>query len=146
MAKKICINFDRTIASLAKDNTVKGAELVADADNALAALKKKGWTIILKTALPVDEVKEWLKEKGLAYDHINEKEEDAELYVDTKNVRYSGSWSSVIWDIAYFKESSADKKDVVKEMTDRLEEGNIWKRGQEKRTKAGKHCGDNCIG
>ncbi len=130
MKKTICINFDHCVVCLPKSGGLKEAKLAGDADMATAALKKKGWKIFLKTALDVEEVKAFCKDNDVKYDAINEGGDEVSVYMDTNTVRYSGSWKNSIWDIAYFKPQKEDAVNVLKEMTDRLEEGDIWKRGK----------------
>lgn len=161
MAKKktICIDFDGVLADYSEgyQGEDKFGDMVPNADNGTAILKKKGFTIIIYTTRPAnDALKNWLKENNITYDYINENPDQpksaegckliADIYLDDRGIQFRGNWEWIMRDIAEFTPWSKPKEDTKKKMEVNYDEGDIWKRGQEKRTKAGKHCGDICIG
>lgn len=161
--KTICIDFDGVLAEwpegeMKPDNF---GEMIPNADNGTSILKKKGFTVIIYTTRPVtDALKAWLKEHKIEYDYINENPDQpkdapieqgckikADIYLDDRGICFRGHWDWIMREIAEFSPWIKEKKDEKKEMEYQFDEGDIWKRGHEKRIKAGKHC-DNavCIG
>lgn len=155
--KTICIDFDGVLHDYSEGFQGKDVfgEAVPGADNATAVLKKKGWTIIIYTTRPAtDAMKAWLKEKNISYDYINENPDQpedskgcklvADIYLDDRAMRFGGKWEE--WnlrEIAEFEPATLKKEDQKKKMEQAYEEGDIWKRGREKRLK---NCRADCIG
>lgn len=151
MAKKktICIDFDGVIHNYSDGFQGKDVfgDVIPGADNATAVLKEKGWTIIIYTTRPAtDALKAWLKEKNISYDYINENPDQpkdaegcklvADIYLDDRAMRFGGSWSDwTLREIAEFEPASQKKEDEKKKMERAYDEGDIWKRGREKRIK-----------
>ena len=137
MGKKICISFERAILCPTKNDSLDGARIIASAPAALQALKEKGFTVILATALPSDKVKTFMDDSGLPYDHINEHMEDADIYVDSRNVAFYGDWKSTMYSIADCVERAGcegieAEAGSMKEILSRIdEEGDIYERGGE---------------
>ena len=99
-------------------------------------------------------MKAWLKEKNISYDYINENPDQpedskgcklvADIYLDDRAMRFGGKWEE--WnlrEIAEFEPATLKKEDQKKKMEQAYEEGDIWKRGREKRLK---NCRAECIG
>jgi len=138
MAKKkvICIDFDGALHICGKDG--KLGDMVPKADTATKILKKKGWTVIIHTDRDVDDaLKGWLKENGIAYDGINEKMDDAELFVSAGAVTFRGQWDWTLQDIGGFRPWKADAEQERTKMENLYDEANIWARGKEKRIRCG---------
>lgn len=158
--KTICIDFDGVLADYSEgfQGEDKFGEMVPNADNGTAILKKKGYTIIIYTTRPVtDALKAWLKENNITYDYINENPDQpkaaegskliADIYLDDRAVCFRGNWEWMMREIAEFTPWCKPKDDMKKKMENSFDEGDIWKRGQEKRYKAGVKKSDiPCIG
>lgn len=158
--KTICIDFDGVLADYSEGGKDKFGDMVPNADNGTAILKKKGYRIIIYTTRPVtDALKNWLKENKITYDYINENPDQpkdapidkgckivADIYLDDRGIRFRGNWEWVMREIAEFTPWCSKKEDAMKKMEVEYEEGDIWKRGQEKRLKSGMACCDVKIG
>lgn len=146
--KTICIDFDGVLADYS--NGYQGKDVFGDmlpnADIATSVLKKNGWTIIIYTTRPVtDALKEWLKDNNITYDYINENPDQpkecegckliADIYLDDRGMRFTTWTEWTIREIAEFEPYSKPKEDEKKKMELAYKEGDIWKRGQEKRIK-----------
>lgn len=154
--KTICIDFDGVLADYSEGfkGEDKFGEMIPGADVATAVLKEKGWQIIIYTTRPVtDALKKWLDDNKVKFDHINENPDQpkgsegaklvADIYLDDRGMCFRGRWDEwVLRDIAEFTPCSVQKEDKKKQMENAYEEGDIWKRGREKRIKAGKSCSD----
>lgn len=118
MSKKrtICIDFDGVIHDYSKGYQGKDVfgDMVPGADTATSVLRDKGWIIIIYTTRPdTKALRDWLKEKGVLFDYINENPSQpkdsvggskliADIYLDDRAVRFNGEWDWVINDIASF--------------------------------------------
>jgi hypothetical protein len=153
MAKKktICIDFDGVLADYSEGYQGKDifGDMVPNADIATGVLKKNGWTIIIYTTRPAtDALKKWLKDNNISYDYINENPDQpedskgcklmADIYLDDRGMSFS-SWNAwTMRDIAEFEPHSAASKKKDQEQREFeacYKEGDIWKRGREKRLK-----------
>lgn len=115
--KTICIDFDGVLHDYSegfKGKDVFG-DMIPNADKATQLLRKKGWTIIIYTTRPkTAKLEKWLKDKGIAYDYINEnpnQPEDskggkliADIYLDDRGMQFRGDWSEwLMEEIASFQ-------------------------------------------
>lgn len=148
--KAICIDFDGVLADYS--NGYQGKDVFGDmlpnADIATGVLKKNGWTIIVYTTRPAtDALKKWLEDNKISYDYINENPDQpeeskgckliADIYLDDRGMCFR-SWTEwTLREIAEFEPAGKPKEDEQKRMENAYKEGDIWKRGQEKRIKAG---------
>lgn len=146
--RTICIDFDGVLHDYSEGYKGKDVfgEMIKGADVATKILKEAGNTIIIYTTRPAtDALKDWLKKNNIQYDYINEnpdqpKESEgckliADIYIDDRGITFDG-WSQwFIYQIASFKPYCKPKEDMEKEMKDKYKEGDIWRRGKEKRTK-----------
>lgn len=149
--KTICIDFDGVLADYSKgyQGEDRFGDMIPNSDTATQILKKKGWTIIIYTTRPVTEaLRTWLKENGIAYDHINSNPGQpegsdistgckimADIYLDDRGMRFTGDWRWTIQDIASFEPWSKPEDQMRKKMEESYDEADIWKRGGEKRIK-----------
>lgn len=146
--RTICIDFDGVLHDYS--NGYQGenvfGEMIQGADTATKVLKKNGNTIIIYTTRPAtDELKAWLKEHDIAYDYINENPDQpkgaegckliADIYIDDRGMCFRGQWDE--WFLRQIGEFSP-KRDKEKEMEQAYKEGDIWRRGKEKRIRNGK--------
>lgn len=153
MAKKktICIDFDGVLADYSDGYQGKDifGDMLPNADIATGVLKKNGWTIIIYTTRPAtDALKKWLKDNNISYDYINENPDQpeeskgckliADIYLDDRGMSFR-NWSQwTLREIAEFEpssEGSKSKEQERKEFEASYKEGDIWKRGKEKRLK-----------
>lgn len=151
MAKKtICIDFDGVLADYSEGYQGKDifGEMLPNADIATQVLKNNGWTIIVWTTRPVtDALKDWLKENKISYDYINENPDQpkdtseklmADIYLDDRAMTFHGVWNEwTVRSIAEFTPVCMEKKKEKSAMEAAYKEGDIWKRGNEKRIKMG---------
>ena len=147
--KTICIDFDGVLAEwpegeMKSDNF---GDMISNADAGTALLKKKGFTIIIYTTRPVtDALKTWLKDNRIEYDYINENPEQpenapieqgckikADIYLDDRGICFRGNWEWIMRDIGAFTPWMMGKKEQKKQMERNFDEGDIWKRGKERR-------------
>ncbi|MBQ8051645.1 MAG: hypothetical protein IJ197_08770 [Bacteroidaceae bacterium] len=149
MAKKtICIDFDGVLADYSEGFQGKDVfgEMIPNADIATKVLKNNGWTIIVYTTRPVtDALKDWLKENKITYDHINENPDQpkdtseklmADIYLDDRAMCFRGTWNEwAVREIAEFTPACLTKKKEKAAFEAAYKEGDIWKRGNEKRIK-----------
>lgn len=163
MAKKsktICIDFDGVLSDYSKG--YQGLDVFGDmlpnADIGTKVLKEKGWKIIIYTTRPAtDALKKWLDDNKITYDYINENPDQpedskdgckliADIYLDDRGMRFT-KWNEwLMREIAEFEPYNQPVEDTKKKMEYEYEEGDIWKRGQEKRIKAGDHKKCECCG
>ena len=158
MAKKrtICSDFDGVLHDYSKGfqgENVFG-DMITGADVATKVLKKNGNTIIIYTTRPVtDELKAWLKEKNISYDYINENPDQpkgaegckliADIYIDDRSIRFSGDWDEwFLRTIGEFRSWQESNIDTQKKLDVAYREGDVWRRGQEKRIRSGKVISD----
>lgn len=152
MSKKnrtICIDFDGVLHDYSEGfqgEDVFG-DMITGADLATQILKKQGNTIIIYTTRPsTDALKNWLKEHNISYDYINENPEQpkgcegckliADIYIDDRGICFRGSWDDwFLRCIGEFSPSGGGKEDKYKALEKAYKEGDIWRRGNEKRTK-----------
>lgn len=158
MAKKrtICIDFDGVLHDYSKGfqgENVFG-DMITGADDATGVLKKNGNTIIIYTTRPVtDELKAWLKEKNISYDYINENPDQpkgsegckliADLYIDDRGLCFHGEWDEwLLRQIGEFRSWQDNNPDNQKKLDVAYKEGDVWRRGNEKRIRSGKVLAD----
>lgn len=150
--RTICIDFDGVLHDYS--NGYQGENVFGDmipgADAATKVLKKNGNTIIIYTTRPVtDELKAWLKENNIAYDYINENPKQpkgsdgckliADIYIDDRAICFRGNWTEwFLREIGEFSPWEKEKKDAEAAMNVAYREGDIWRRGHEKRIRKGK--------
>ena len=107
--KTICIDFDGVIHDYSKgwqgvdvfDRPVNGAK------EGTAALKEKGWTIIIYTTRnDTPALRAWLEENSISYDYINVNPNQPEgsdkgklianVYLDDRGILFDGNWEEAI--------------------------------------------------
>lgn len=149
--KTICIDFDGVIAQYQEwEGKDKFGAPVPGVQSALKVLKKEGYKIIIFTTREVsDELKAYLKENNITYDHINENPDQpkdtnagkpiADLYVDDRSVCFRGNWKYTLEDIAYFKPWQETKKEEEKDMQNTFERYRQYAKKQNE-------CTGRCIG
>lgn len=149
--KTICIDFDGVIAQYQEwEGKDKFGAPVPGVQSALKVLKKEGYKIIIFTTREVsDELKAYLKENNITYDHINENPDQpkdtnagkpiADLYVDDRSVCFRGNWKYTLEDIAYFKPWQETKKEEEKDMQNTFERYRQYAKKQNE-------CIGRCIG
>ena len=150
--RTICIDFDGVLHDYSKGfqgENVFG-DMIPGADTGTQVLKKNGNTIIIYTTRPVsDELKQWLKDNNIAYDHINENPKQpkgaegckliADMYIDDRGICFRGDWSEwFLRSIGEFSPWQKDEESAAKILDKAYKEGDIWRRGQEKRFRKGK--------
>ena len=149
--KTICIDFDGVIHDY-KDGWQgddKFGEMIPGADTATEILKKKGWTVIIYTTRPAtDKLKEWLKDKGVKYDYINENPDQpenskdgkivADIYLDDRAICFKGEWGWIMSEIAEFEpwQVREGKDAKEKKLMKSYEQGERWKAEREGTLKA----------
>ena len=158
MAKKrtICIDFDGVLADYSKGfqgENVFG-DVIPGAAEATGVLKKNGNTIIIYTTRPVtDELKAWLKEKGISYDYINENPNQpkgaegakiaADIYIDDRGLKFRGECDEwFLRQIGEFTSWQDSNIETEKKLDVAYKEGDVWRRGNEKRIRQGKVVSD----
>jgi len=147
--KTICIDFDGVLADYSKGYQGKDVfgEMLPNADIGTGVLKKNGWTIIIYTTRPAtDALKKWLKDNNISYDYINENPDQpeeskgckliADIYLDDRGMQFRRWEEWTVREIAEFEPVTESIPDKKKDMELAYKEGDIWKRGKEKRIKA----------
>lgn len=150
MSKKkqtICVDFDGVLHDYSQG--FQGEDVFGDmlpnADIGMQVLKKMGNTLIIYTTRPAsDALKEWLKSNNIPYDYINENPDQpkgsegckliADIYIDDRGIQFYGRWDEwFLRQIGEFEPWQKNETDTKKQMEDSYKEGDIWKRGKEKR-------------
>lgn len=132
--KTICIDFDGVIHDYSRgwqgvdvfDRPVNGAK------EGTAALKEKGWTIIIYTTRnDTPALRSWLEKNDISYDYINVNPNQPEgsdkgklianVYLDDRGILFKGNWKKAILEILSFTpwqkpgNSSADGNEIKDE-------------------------------
>lgn len=148
--KTICIDFDGVIHDYSQGfqgEDVFG-EMIPNADTATSVLKKQGWTIIIfTTRKKSDKLENWLKDKNITYDYINENPNQpdntsgkviADVYLDDRGICFRGTWDQwLVREILDFESWEERRKREIEQLSRFKYTGDsIWERGNEKRIRA----------
>lgn len=148
--KTICIDFDGVIHDCSQGfqgEDVFG-EMIPNADTATSVLKKQGWTIIIfTTRKKSDKLENWLKDKNITYDYINENPDQpdntsgkviADVYLDDRGICFRGTWDQwLVREILDFESWEERRKREIEQLSRFKDTGDsIWERGNEKRIRA----------
>ncbi len=114
--KILAVDFDGTIVHYeAWMGRGQFGQVVKGASEFIAKLKDEGWTIIIHTCRPeVKEVREFLIEEGISFDHVNYSPKNEELglsphkvaasvYLDDRAVCFNGNWKKAYKQVKRFQ-------------------------------------------
>jgi ribonucleotide monophosphatase NagD (HAD superfamily) len=95
-AQTLCVDIDLTLCISQGDYA--SAEPIPGAREALQALGKDGWKVVLFTARHFNHWQvtvDWLKRFGFEYDQIVFGKPPARYYIDDRAIPFNGSWEEV---------------------------------------------------
>ena len=95
-ARTLCVDIDLTLCVSQGDYAE--AEPIEGAREALQALRKDGWKIVLFTARHFNHWQmtvDWLARFGFEYDQIAFGKPPARYYIDDRAIPFNGNWDAV---------------------------------------------------
>ena len=103
----VAVDLHGTIADKTEEHSGEydpaAYELQPGAVEALQELRDDGHEVAIWTCWATEEAREWLDEKGVPYDYVNEEAPDhgspkidAEIYIDDKSIRHEGDWNRTL--------------------------------------------------
>lgn len=102
LLKKICIDFDKTIAKNGPHPEYEILEPIDGAWEALNDFYHDGWEIIIYTARPdteYDKIADWLEKYDFYYDRLICGKPFAKYYIDDRAIGFN-SWKQVMGSIS----------------------------------------------
>jgi hypothetical protein len=124
----IAIDFDGTIACYCEPaGRCNFGIILPQAKRAINKLRSEGHIIIINTTrFEVKDVKKYLADNGIEIDHINYNPENlkkglsykkvlADIYIDDRNISFTGDWKQTLIDVKNFKNKTDHLKGKCKD-------------------------------